>query len=50
MAVLRECAGENATAVRDAVLRAVEEFADGERQTDDRTVVVVRITALQAGS
>lgn len=49
MAVLRECAGENATAVRDAVLRAVEAFADGERQTDDRTVVVVRITALRDG-
>jgi serine phosphatase RsbU (regulator of sigma subunit) len=50
VAVLRERAGESATGVRDAVLRVVEEFAHGERQTDDRTVVVVRITEPRAGS
>jgi len=50
VAVLRERAGESAIGVRDAVLRVVEEFAHGERQTDDRTVVVVRITAPRAGS
>jgi serine phosphatase RsbU (regulator of sigma subunit) len=50
MAVLQEHAGKDAAAVRDGVLHAVEAFAIGERQKDDRTVVVVRATALRAGS
>ncbi|MBP1678553.1 MAG: rsbU 7 [Bacteroidetes bacterium] len=50
MAVLQESAAEGAAAVRDAILGAVEAFAAGEKQNDDRTVVVVRATAHPAGS
>jgi serine phosphatase RsbU (regulator of sigma subunit) len=50
MAVLQESAAEGAAAVRDAILGAVEEFTAGEKQNDDRTVVVVRATAHPAGS
>ncbi len=41
-AVVREHAAEPAAAMIDAVLTAVDEFATGEPQFDDMTVMVIR--------
>lgn len=42
--VVRQRAGDDATAIRDAILRDVEEFRGGEAANDDVTVVVARVT------
>ncbi len=42
--VVRSCAAEDATAIRDAILHDVETFRAGEPASDDVTVVVARIS------
>jgi serine phosphatase RsbU (regulator of sigma subunit) len=50
MSIVGASSRENAAAVRDAIFRALERFAAGAKQGDDRTIVVVRATALRAAS
>jgi len=42
--VLRECADLDAGAMRDRVIAAADEFANGAEQSDDMTVVVLRVS------
>lgn len=43
VSVVRQRAGDDATAIRDAILRDVEDFRGGEAANDDVTVVVAKL-------